>query len=301
MSAFPSPSLLPFAADVAEGLTAAEKYIDPRYLFDDVGLSLFQIAAKLPEFGVARAEQRILNRYSSDYAKLVGPLSLVGELGRGNHQAQAHLFSNFSITHFQEPGTIASPAGSTVPADWLKRADQLLSNRPKFQPALLTLLGGAAGTADRSAFFVFLCELRQLLRPGDYFLFGIDLIKDIDKMVAAYQDAAGIISAFNKNLLSRINREVGGRIDLQTFRHGVAWNTLQRCVELRLISSTTQDVYIGALGRRFHLQAGEAIRTLRDYKYSEMELEDLVAKVGLRPVKTRIDLEWAFADVLWSV
>ena len=273
MSALPSPNSNPFAADVAEGLSADPKRVDPRYLYDQAGTALFETASLLPEFGTARAEERLRRRYSAELARLTCSATRAGDLKTGS---------------------------ARVSDDWLRNALQLVADRENGQPLLFTLLGSSIGALDRSSFFHFLEDLRQLLKPGDFLVFDVDLVKDIEKMVSAYDDSAGIAAAFNRNLLCRINRQLRGRFNVRAFDHAVTWNTLGRCIELQLVASEAQEIYIGELGRRFVFAKGESIRTLCDYKYSERELEELADSTGFHSVKTWIDIEWAFAQLLWA-
>lgn len=317
MSAFASLGLPPFATDVLEGLSTEEKHIAPRYLYDEIGASLFETITMLPEYGIARAEERLLRRHASELAQLIRPVSLVTELGSGSNRATAHILRSLfdRQADLQESAwrlpvrTLEQSRKGLSPitheaflyTDWLQRASEFLSDRPKNQPVFLMLLGSSAGSLDRTTLHIFLQNLQGMLKPGDHFLFAADLVKDVDRALAAYDDAAGVVAAFNRNLLGRINRELGGRFDLRCFDHYVKWDAFRRRVELHLRSTKSQEVYIGTLGRRFSFRTGETIQTESSCKFSELELEALAETTGFHSVKTWIDIEWAFAEVLWTV
>lgn len=274
MSAFASLETSPFALDVAEGLVSDPKRISQRYLFDDIGLALLNALTLLPEFCIARAEERLHRRYSVELARCTGPFCITANL---------------------------DPAGNRCPSGWLRLVAELSGDRPKGQPLMLMLPTNSFGAPSRLLFFQFLNQIRKILEPGDYFFFNADLLKDPDTMVAAYNDSTGIVSAFNKNVLGRVNRELLGRFDLRHFDHVVKWNSLDHCVELHLVANQSQEVYIGDLGRRFSFAKGESIRTLTDYKYAESELDELAKNTGFRSLKTWTDIECAFAQFLWTV
>jgi uncharacterized SAM-dependent methyltransferase len=276
MSAIAKPTASSFAADLAEGLSAADKYISPAHLFDDVGVSLFETIRMLPEHGIGRAEERVLRRRAPEMDALFRSLPPTVDLaGAGKN------------------------LGSV--SNWLQEAGCAASQRQKGVPLLLTLPHGLIGQLNRAPRQVFLEQLRQLMKPGDYFLLSADLIKDIDKMLCAYDDDAGIVAAFNRNVLARVNRELGGHFNLRQFEHQVRWDAFLRRVEMHLASSREQQVYISSLGRRFSFRAGETIHTNSAHKFSELELEELAQGSGFKPVKSWIDIEWAFAEALLTV
>ena len=308
MSAFANLNAPPFAADVAEGLSCANKHVAGHYLYDAIGASLFETVSMLPEYGMARAEERILRRHAPEMECLLAPVSLVAKLSTGCIRPAAHVVRclsaqnpdlKFRPHYFSSQDTPAEKP--LCAADWLEQAGRFTGDRASDKPLLLMLFGSRLGNMDRASLLSFLEDLRRLLKPGDFFLFGVDLIKEVDKTVSAYDDAAGVMAAFNKNLLARINRELGGHFNLRRFNHTVTWNAFRRRVELRLLSQEEQDVYIAALGRRFHFHAGETIQTEFAYKFSELEIEHWAELTGFTPVKTWTDIEWTFAESLWTV
>lgn len=316
MSASLSLELSPFAADVAEGLSSTVKHLSPRYFYDDLGSALFEAITLLPEYGLTRADERVLRRHAPELACLVGGVSLVGELGSGSGRKTAYILealrarqANLRYSPIDVSGAALESCRkelshlstvSLICADWLEGVERITESRAGDEPLLLLFLGSSIGNLDRGAMAKFLSQLRALLRPGDYFLLGADLVKDVDKMRAAYDDPTGVTAAFNKNLLKRINRELNGHFDLRAFDHEVRWDAFNRRIEMHLLAWKEQDVYIGDIGRRFHFEAGETIWTESSHKFTELELEALANGSGFTPRKTWIDIEWALAETLWQ-
>jgi len=169
------------------------------------------------------------------------------------------------------------------------------------QRMLLLFLGSSIGNIERTKVARFLSQLRRQLVPGDYFLLGADLVQDVDVMLAAYNDPTGVTAAFNLNLLGRINRELGGEFNLRLFQHEARWNPDTRAIEMHLVSSSKQDVYIGGLERAVHFEVGESIWTEASHKFMPDELDRFASESGLTPVQRWVDAEWPFAEALWEV
>ena len=307
--------LSPFAADVAEGLSSPVKRLSPRYFYDDLGSALFEAITLLPEYGLTRADERVLRRHACELGCILQSVSLVGELGSGSGRKTSSILQSLKA---RNPGLRYSPIDvsaaaldacrlqlsdlaevSPICSDWLDGVEQIAARRASDKPLLLLFLGSSIGNLDRASIAKFLSQLHALLRAGDYFLLGADLVKDVDKMIAAYDDSTGVTAAFNKNLLTRINRELSGHFDLRAFDHHVRWDAFNRRIEMHLLAWKQQDVYIGAIGRRFHFDAGETIWTESSHKFTELELESLARASGFTPEKTWTDLEWPLAETLW--
>ncbi len=315
MSASISIELSPFAADVAEGLSNPVKRLSPKYFYDDLGSALFEAITLLPEYGLTRADERVLRRNAPQLARIVGNVSVVGELGSGSGRKTAYILQALKAANprLRYSPIDVSPAAleacgkelsqlaavSPICSDWLEGVERVAENRSSDEPLLLLFLGSSIGNLDRGTMAKFLTQLRALLRPGDYFLLGADLVKDVDKMRAAYDDATGVTAAFNKNLLSRINRELHGHFDLRAFDHEVRWDAFHRRIEMHLLAWKEQEVYVGAIGRRFYFQPGETIWTESSHKFTELELESLAKASGFTPEKSWVDIEWALAECLW--
>lgn len=289
MSATTSSPCSPFANALADGLAAVEKHIDPRFLYDSIGEQLFSAVVMLPEYGIPHAESRVLNRHAGDIRQLTGPRARMVELA----------YRTASRTKTTS-GSGFLPALAGTAEDWLASAGRLASERSPETPMLFRLSGGALGDLDRSCRAMFLRRLRGLMLPGDFLLLSADLVKRVERMVAAYDDAAGIFAAFNKNVLARVNRELGGHFNLRQFTHEARWNAFLRRIELYLVARNDHQVYISDLMHRFDFARDETIRTATTYKFCELELEELAHRSGFSVIKTWTDLEWPFAEALWS-
>jgi dimethylhistidine N-methyltransferase len=307
-----------FALDVAEGLSLApQKKISPRYLYDDVGSVLFDAITLLPEYGLTRADERVLRRCASSLSSVTGPMRLVAELGSGTGNKTLHVLravvparqrlvyrpidvsASALCACEKQLGDIADVY--TVHADWLEGLECVARERPADTPLLLLFLGSSIGNLERDEIVLFLERVRSHLRPGDFFLIGADLVKDIDQMIAAYDDPIGVTAAFNLNLLSRMNRELGANFDARAFAHEVRWSDKDRRIEMHLVSRRAQRVFISCLESAFDFEEGETIWTESSHKFTEMELEKFAYAGGFQPVKIWVDSHWRFAEALWSV
>ncbi len=318
MSASPKSQLSQFALDVAEGLSApAQKKIPPRYFYDALGSSLFEAITLLPEYGLTRADERLLRRHAGEIAATTGAVSTVAELGSGSgkktrHVLEALVRKNKALTY--RPIDVSSAALEAcerelgdvceikpVLGDWIDGVEQVVLRRKDQNPLLLLFLGSSIGNLDRKCMVDFLRSLSFRLRRGDFFLIGADLVKDTDTMLAAYDDPTGVTAAFNLNVLGRMNRELGADFDLRSFAHEVRWNERQRCIEMHLLSCREQTVYVSALDRTFDFLAGETIWTESSHKFTEDELGAYARSSGFQPLATWTDSEWPFAETLWRV
>jgi L-histidine N-alpha-methyltransferase len=316
MSATTPLQLSQFAFDVAEGLSSAgQKKIPPRYFYDDLGSSLFEAITLLPEYGLTRAEERLLQSYARDIISVTGPLAAVAELGSGSglktrHVLQAALHSQTQLTYHPidvSTGALTacerqiSDLANVQPicGDWMDGLAQIARSRASDQPLLLLFLGSSIGNISRRDLPEFLQKVRSHLRPGDFFLLGLDLIKETDRMLLAYDDPTGVTAAFNLNLLGRINRELDGNFDLRSFHHDVWWDEDERRIEMHLRSLQEQTISVTALDSGFRFRKGETIWTESSHKFAEDELSALALSNGFFPDARWIDQEWPFAEVLW--
>jgi L-histidine Nalpha-methyltransferase len=307
--------LTPFALNVAEGLTQPQKYLSARYFYDDLGSALFQTITVLPEYGLTRADERLLQQHSPEIAaKLRGPL-IVAELGSGDGSKTAHLLraareSNLFPRYF--PIDVSPAAlevcrrelqvfGDVQPIadDYLTGLRQVRDLRAPGDQLLLLFLGSTIGNFERESIPAFLESIRALLRPGDLFLIGADLVKPEATLLAAYDDSLGVTAAFNLNLLRRMNRELGCDFDLNTFSHRAIWNQQHRRIEMHLVSKVDQIVFLEALQLAVLFRRGETIWTESSHKFSVGELNKLGFEAGFGIVSTWTDQEWPFAESLW--
>ena len=318
MSASPAPVLSQFAQDVSDGLSHdRQKHLSPLYFYDNLGSALFEAITLLPEYGLTRADEHLLAAHADDIANLIGPVSLVAELGSGSGRKTRHILGAWQTGDerlIYRPIDVSPAALSVcerdlgtlaecrpVHAQWLEGLAEVSSERTGSLPLLLLFLGSSIGNLDRDELLVFLRAMHTHLQPGDFFLLGADLVKDVERMLAAYDDPTGVTAAFNLNLLGRINREVGADFDLRSFAHEVRWNSSQRRIEMHLRSGSDQDVHLDALGTTVHFQAGETVWTESSHKFTEVELDGLALSTGFVPVDMWVDGTWPFAEALWRV
>jgi L-histidine N-alpha-methyltransferase len=317
MSATTPLQLSQFALDVAEGLSSTgQKWIPPRYFYDDLGSTLFEAITLLPEYGLTRSEERLLQSHARDIAAATGFLEAVAELGSGSglktrHLLQAILRSQGQLTYHPidvSTGALAacerqiSDLAKVEPVcgDWMDGLAEVARRRPSDKPLLLLFLGSSIGNISRHDLPGFLESIRSHLRSGDFFLLGVDLIKETDRMLLAYEDPTGVTAAFNLNLLGRMNRELEADFNLRLFHHEVRWDADERRIEMHLRSLQEQTVSIAGLEARFHFSQGETIWTESSHKFAESELRSLASSNGFFPVSTWIDEKWTFAEVLWQ-
>ena len=316
MSTLVQSKLSQFALDVAEGLSAPrQKFLSPKYLYDDLGSLLFEAITVLPEYGLTRADEKLLSEHAGEIARTAGCVSLVAELGSGSGHKTSHVLR---ALRRQQPQLVYRPIDVSAAAvsmcereikdlaifrpvlgEWIEALAQIAKERSGEDPMLLLFLGSSVGNLDRRCLTDFLQQVRRHLREGDSFLLGADLVKDIDTMLQAYDDPTGVTAAFNLNLLGRINRELGANFDLRSFTHEARWNSDERRIEMHLVSSCYQGSYIESLDRTFHFEAGETIWTESSHKFTEFELSEYAKASGFAPARTWVDESWPFIEALW--
>ncbi len=305
-----------FAADVRAGLTKpGQRELPSKYLYDEVGSALFEAISVLPEYGLTRADTRLLQKYAEEMVgRLPSPLH-VAELGSGSGKKTRWVLEALSrrqMTYYypieisphalaaceKELGRIdlVSMVGYEQP--YLEGLRSVAEGRGEDDHLLVLFLGSTIGNFDRDAGDKFLRELRATLRAGDALLLGTDLEKSVDLQLLAYDDPAGVTAAFNLNLLARINRELGANFDLSCFQHEARWNYADRRIEMHLRSTRRQTVRIAAASLRVILDEDETIWTESSHKYKAEEIPEMAARTGFRCDAQWIDEEWPFAQNL---
>ena len=317
MSTSTALQLSQFALDVADGLSlSGQKKLSPRYFYDDLGSSLFEAITLLPEYGLTRAGERLLKAYANDILSSTGPLTAVAELGSGSGLKTRHILK--AALRFGDPVTycpIDVSAGALTMCerqnsdlttvtpicdDWMDGLTRIARTHDSNKPLLLLFLGSSIGNLSRGELPGFLQTIRAHLRTGDCFLLEVDLVKEVSRMLAAYDDPTGVTAAFNLNLLGRMNRELDADFDLRAFKHEARWNSQERRIEMHLQSQRNQSVSIPALDATFYFREGETIWTESSHKFAVNELSLLALENGFSPASTWVDKEWPFAEVLWQ-
>lgn len=306
-----------FARAVRAGLTReGQKELPSMYLYDAVGSALFEVITLLPEYGLTRADERLLKRHAAEIVARAGRPPVVTELGSGAGRKTRWILSALAsagpATYYPIDISAAALArcrselsgigeigfvgleGSYI--DGLRTA---AARRRSGEAMLVLFLGSTIGNFERPAAEQFLGEIRDCLRPGDSLLLGTDLVKPAAELIRAYDDPAGVTAAFNLNLLARINRELGGDFDVRAFEHEARWNEPVRRIEMHLVSCRRQTASVPAAGFSVWFDEGETIWTEACHKFDLDEIERLAARVGFRCASQWVDREWGFAESLW--
>jgi L-histidine N-alpha-methyltransferase len=294
-------------ADALAGLTATPKSLPPKWFYDAQGSALFEKITELPEYYPTRAERSILRAAATEIAELSRARVLV-ELGSGSSEKTRLLLSALRAA-----GTLEAYVPVDVSESALALAEEALAveypglavhavvsdfeqylglepsaeagaasaNGAQAGPRLVAFLGSTIGNmvpAERAAF---LRRVRASLRPGDSFLLGTDLVKDVRVLVAAYDDSAGVTAAFNKNVLAVLNAELGADFDLDAFEHVAVWDPANEWIEMRLRSTAQQRARVRDLDLDVRFAAGEEMRTEVSAKFRRSGVEAELAAAGL--------------------
>ena len=310
-------SLPTFAEDVRRGLTASPKFLFPKYFYDELGSRLFEAITALPEYYPTRAEAEILGRHAGDIVAALGGPVWVLELGSGDGQKtrlviEALLARQGTLEYV--PVDISESAVETSSRSLLfsypdlritayvgeyhAALRQVRSERVAPGRTLVLFLGSTIGNLDPEERLALVRDVRHLLNPGEGFLLGTDLKKSESILLPAYDDPLGVTAAFNLNLLARINRELGGELDLAGFRHRVLYNREEGRVEMHLESRRAQTVAIRALDLEVSFAPGETIHTENSYKFDLGQVAALAAETGFEVRRTWTDSEVRFASNL---
>jgi L-histidine N-alpha-methyltransferase len=306
-----------FAEDVRAGLTHhCQKELPSKYLYDATGSALFEVISLLPEYGLTRADERLLRRNAHEIVRRLPGSVIVAELGSGSGKKTRCILE--ALSHREptayypieispaalamcrrELGDIDAVSMVGFEREYLDGLLEVAARRQEGQHILVLFLGSTIGNFARPAAERFLKEIRHILRAGDSLLLGTDLEKPIPQLLEAYDDPLGVTSAFNLNILARINRELRGNFVLRQFEHVARYNDEARSVEMHLLSTQEQTVHVGRAGLRVTFSKGETIWTESSHKYSALELYTLAEKVGFWCEAQWIDEEWPFAENLW--
>ena len=283
------------ASDVRTGLTSESKTLPPKYFYDARGSKLFDQITRLPEYYPTRTERVILDARVHDIARLTAAETLV-ELGSGTSEKTRLLLEAMTSAGTLErflpfdvdPAVLESASAAVahqfptlevepVVGDFERHLGEL----PKHPRRLLAFLGSTIGNLDPEKRAKFLGDVRRTLTPGDAFLLGTDLVKDPARLVAAYDDAQGVTAEFNKNVLSVLNRELGGNFDLDAFEHVAVWDAGREWIEMRLESVRAQSVRLEALDLEVQFEDGEQVLTEISAKFRREGITDELAAAGM--------------------
>ena len=296
--------------DVRAGLTASPKRLPPKWFYDERGSQLFEEITKLEEYYPTRREREILEAHAGDIATLVQADTLV-ELGAGSSEKTRLLLDAMTaagrlrrFVPFDVSEVFLREAASAVAGEYpglevhcvVGDFDHHLPRLPRGGRRLVVFLGGTIGNLVPDERSRFLDEVVAGLEPGDAFLLGTDLVKDVGRLEAAYDDGAGVTAEFNKNVLRVINRELHADFDVDRFEHVAFFDRDEEWIEMRLRSTVAQLVTVAELdGLRVEFEAGEELRTEVSAKFRREGVEAELAAAGLKLAEWWTDRHGDFA------
>lgn len=309
-----------FAKDVAEGLSQVQKTLPSRYFYDGRGSKLFQQIMDLPEYYLTRAEFEVLTDNKKDMVEHFareGFFHMI-DLGAGDALKTKILLrelenqrSDFDYVPIDISGDAMQQLSESlqdempnvkveaVVGEYFQALQWLQSN--KSERKVVLFLGSNIGNFEQNDSIAFLKSVRSYLQPGDRLLMGVDLRKDPQVILNAYNDAAGVTAAFNLNLLHRINKELEADFNVEQFSHYALYNPQEGVMRSFLVSKVEQQVAIRATGQSFSFNAWESIHTENSHKYTLNQVEALGNECGFAIEKVFYDNQHGYADVLFTV
>jgi len=270
------------AEQTLAGLRDDPPWIPPVWFYDDVGSELFDRITRLPEYYPTETERGILAEHAQRIAALTGATTLA-ELGSGTSDKTALLLEAFRSTgllHTFAPfdcseevlrsaaGTVASEHPGLAVHAVVGDFHEHLAALPTAGTCVLAFLGSTIGNLDPHQRAAFLGDVHDNLDADDFLLLGVDLVKPVDRLLAAYDDSEGVTAAFNLNCLSVLNRELGTDFDTTAFRHRAVWDATTSRIEMHLVATRTVSVHLGELGTSVRLDEGDHIRTEISTKFT---------------------------------
>jgi L-histidine N-alpha-methyltransferase len=282
--------------DVHDGLTQSPKSLPPKWFYDSVGSDLFDQITRLPEYYPTRAEAEILRDHSAEVVQLSGADTLV-ELGSGTSEKTRMLLdalhANGSLRRFipfDVDAGVLETAGAAIAGDYpgvqvdavCGDFEHHLTQIPDGGRRLFVFLGSTIGNLTPGPRAEFLAALAAAMHDGDGLLLGTDLVKDTARLVRAYDDAAGVTAAFNRNVLAVVNRELDADFDLDAFAHVARWNPAEQRIEMWLRAGSDQHVTIGELDLAVDFAAGEEMLTEVSCKFRREQVAAELAAAGLQ-------------------
>ena len=308
----PDEAVTALREDARQGLTAAEKWLAPKWFYDARGSDLFEDITRLPEYYPTRTEKALLRAHAADIARASGADTLV-ELGSGSSEKTRLL-----LDALRDAGTLrryvpqdvsqsalevaAHEVAAEYPAievhgvvgDFTRHLDEL----PGGDRRLLAFLGGTLGNLIPDERAEFLASVRAVLVPGEHLLLGVGLVTDPAVLVPAYDDAAGVTAEFNRNVLHVLNRELGANFEPGAFEHVALWNETDEWIEMRLRATRAMHVRLDELDLEIDVAAGEEIRTEVSAKFRIEGIATELERAGLALTSRWTDADERFALLL---
>lgn len=311
----PAAALSQLASDVRDGLChPGQKTLPSRWFYDDLGSALFEAITALPEYGLTRADLRLIEAQAPVIARMAasgGAPVRVFELGSGGGRKARPILEALGPVDYH-PIDVSGAAlefcrretGSAarvhpIQATYTQGIDLASSERRTGERLLVLFLGGNIGNFDPPCAKALLDDVRRSLEPGDAFLLGADLLKPASQLLAAYDDPLGVTAAFNRNVLVRINRELGAGFDLANFAHVARYDAAHRRIEMHLRALGAHSVELGDLEMEVRFQAGETIWTESSHKFDLAALAAMAERARFGVAAVWVDRQWPFAESLW--
>ena len=304
-----------FATDVGYYLSLSPRQLPSRYLYDELGSALFDAICQLPWYGLTRAETALLTQHATEVFAALSPLTRIVELGSGSGEKLAtlltaghrgpsldlHLVDVSKLALDTASRTLSAFEGVRVvthQAPYEAGLEQVVCEGVAGGRTLLLFLGSNIGNFDPPGADALLRLIRAALAPGDGLLLGADLMKPERDLLLAYDDPLGVTAAFNRNLLVRINRELGANVDLGGFAHRAVWNHDASRIEMHLVSTRSQHVRVPAARIEFVMDEGDTIWTESSYKYRRNDLMAMLDRAGFGRPRQWIEPAAQFALTL---
>ncbi len=305
------------ARAVRAGLASAPRHLPPWLLYDEAGSRLFEEITELPEYYLTRTEHSILARHAGEILAVAsaGERLRITELGAGS-AAKTRLLLAPAVARqgsvLYEPIDISMTAllvaqariERDVPGARVRPLATDYTNGFALDPAaprerrLLLYIGSSIGNFEPAESARLVRKLRTQLEPGDSLLLGVDLVKDASTLLRAYDDAAGVTADFNKNVLTRLNRELGADFDPAAFAHRARWDPIHSRIEMHLESVCAQRVRLAALDLTVNFCCGETIHTENSYKYRQGQAQEMLVRAGFAPAACWTDTRGWYAVCL---
>ena len=303
--------LEPFAADVRAGLLARPKSLPPRWFYDALGSALFEAICRLPWYRITRAELSLLSRHGGEIAARFGAQASIVELGVGSGEKLSTLVAAVAPrplprVHLIDvsPRALEMAAAVLAPYEGLSIVTHEATYEEGLERAaadrwgrqVVLFLGSNLGNFDPAAAAGLVFRIAALSRPGDLLLLGLDLVKPEGELRLAYDDPLGVTAAFNKNVLQRMNAELGAEFDLAAFAHEARWDPAAGRVEMHLVSLRPQEVRVPGARLSVRFDRGESIWTESSYKFDLERIQALAREAGLT-----IDAQWTDPDAAFAL
>jgi len=305
-------TVMSFARSVAAGLSEGRKWLHCRFLYDAEGSRIFEAITEQPEYYPTRTEAAILEKHAAEIRELTGPRTLV-ELGSGYSVKTEHLLSAYSLgdetVHYVPVDVSISAlnaANQSIDAGFTDVQFTGINGTygsafpvlRQLSPQTVIFLGSTIGNLNEAENSAFWRSVADHLPVGDYFLLGVDLVKDGAILEAAYNDAAGHTARFTKNYCTRLNRELGSSIDVSQVEHIAVWNPERERMDISLRFNTAQQIYVEPLNETFEIEAGEEILIEISRKFRLPRLSADLARFGFDVRRTFTDENGWFALLL---